>query len=126
MNLFSLGKHYPIGNMSDEDCFEIVLKHIGWYPEIYNIRWAIEDFEQLLCKKNQIGKRVFSHNNCLPCKNNTLEDMQNVKRFYPKYHQNAMQTTNKLQLYWGRDEAEFYSTFGKDLGQEVTCDNCKW
>ena len=111
-DMFSLSKHYPIGEFTDEWCFEIVLKHIGWYPAIYHIE--------------RKGKRVFKHNNCLPCKNMNTYEMENVKEFFPDKHKKAMELSAKLKKYWGRDEAEFYSTFGRDLGQESTCGNCVW
>src|SRR5688572_17948921 len=37
MTMFEAVKEYPIGNFTDEWCFEIVKKHIGWYPAIYDI-----------------------------------------------------------------------------------------
>jgi len=108
----SLIKTYPIGEFSDEWCFEIVKKHVGWYPKIYDIR-------------DENGKRVFKHNNCLPCKNMSIKDMELVKKHFPEYHARAMETSKKLMKYWGRDEAIFYSTFGRDLGQDSTCETCK-
>lgn len=113
VKMFEAEKQYPIGEFTDEWCFEIVEKHIGWYPLIYKI-------------KDENGKRIFLHNNCLPCKNMSLEQMEAVKKFYPVYHKHAMQTTDKLQSYWGRSEADFYATFGRDLGQDTTCETCKW
>jgi hypothetical protein len=110
--LFSLEKIYPIGSFTDGWCFEIVKKHLGWYPAIYDIAEG--------------GKRVFKHNNCLPCKNMYPKDIENVKKYYPGYYRSAMRTAEKLQSYWGRDKAEFYSTFGRDLGQDSTCSNCVW
>ena len=33
----------------------------------------------------------------------------------------------RLNKYWGRNEVEFYSTFMRDdLGQDVTCEACKF
>jgi 3'-phosphoadenosine 5'-phosphosulfate sulfotransferase (PAPS reductase)/FAD synthetase len=113
VKLFEAEKHYPIGDFTDEWCFEIVEKYIGWYPLIYKIL-------------DEKGRRIFLHNNCLPCKNMTLNQMEAVKRFYPSYHRDAMRLTDKLNSYWGRSEAEFYATFGRDLGQESTCEACKW
>ena len=112
LNLFSLQKLYPIGSYSDEWCFEIVTKHIGWHPKIYNI---LEN-----------GKRVFKHNNCLPCKSGNVSDLENVKKYFPNEFQNAMLTSRKLSSYWGRSEADFYSNFGRELGQESTCKSCAW
>lgn len=112
-NLFALQKHYPIGEFSDDWCFQIVTKHIGWYPKIYDI-------------KDKDGKRIFKHNNCLPCKNMRTEDLEAVKEYYPKYFENAMATSNKLKRHFGRNADEFYATFGRDLGQETTCEVCKF
>jgi len=113
IKLFEAEKEYPIGDFSDEWCFEIVEKHLGWYPLIYKIM-------------DDKGRRIFLHNNCLPCKNMTLSQMESVKRFYPVHHQNAMKLTDKIQSYWGRSEADFYAMFGRDLGQDSTCKNCAW
>lgn len=112
-DLFSLQKHYPIGAFSDEWCFEIVKKHIGFYPAIYDIR-------------DSKGRRIFKHNNCLPCKNMYPEDIEMVKIYFPWHYLQAIKLSSDLTSYWGRDEAEFYSTFGKDLGQDTTCEQCKW
>lgn len=112
-NLFSLRKDYPIGAFTDEWCFEIVDKHIGWHPAIYDILDAN-------------GKRKYAHNNCLPCKNEKTEGMIDIKEDFPKYHFKAMELSSELSKYWGRDEALFYSTFGRDLGQDVTCGACKF
>ena len=126
VDLFGLQKLYPIGNFSDEWCFEIVDKHIGWHPFIYDIKWTEEDFLEGLCNKKDIGKRVFKHNNCLPCKNMNEKDFVAIKKYYVKYYGNAMALSNKLKSYWRRDEAEFYATFGRDLGQDSTCEVCKF
>lgn len=109
----NLQKLYPIGEFTDEWCFEIVDRLIGWHPAIYDILGAN-------------GKRVFKHNNCLPCKNMHPDDMLAVKHYYPEYHIKAMQLSAYLSKFWGRDEAEFYATFGRDLGQESTCETCKF
>lgn len=83
-------KLYPIAHLSDEDCFTLVRKEIGWYPAIYDI-W--ED-----------GKRVFKHNNCLPCKNMHTKDLWAVKKYYPQYWNEADSLANKIGAYWGRPE----------------------
>lgn len=111
--LFQLEKQYPIGAFTDEWCFEITMKHIGWYPAIYDI-------------KDENGKRVFKHNNCLPCKNMSTKDMEAVKKHFPEYHRRAMECSAELGKHWGRSEADFYTTFGRDLGQESTCKDCVW
>lgn len=112
-DMFGLDKHYPISEFTDEWCFEIVDEMVGWHPKIYDIRDAN-------------GKRLFNHNNCLPCKNMTTEQMEAVKIHFPEYHKQAMKLSEELKRHWGRDEALFYSTFGRDLGQETTCEVCTW
>lgn len=112
-DLFTPEKTYPIGDFTDEWCFEIVKKHIGWYPAIYD----------LLDEK---GKRIFKHNNCLPCKNDDVKGYKNVKLYFPKKHEKAMATSKKIGAYWGRDKDSFYAEFGRELGQEPTCETCKW
>jgi 3'-phosphoadenosine 5'-phosphosulfate sulfotransferase (PAPS reductase)/FAD synthetase len=111
-SLFSLDKIYPIGDYTNEWCFEIVKKHIGWFPLIYDI------------KEN--GKPVFAHNNCLPCKNGYVKDIENVKKHFPVEFENAINLSKKLSAYWGRSEADFYTAFGRELGQESTCESCTW
>lgn len=112
-DLFSLSKQYPIGEFTDDWCFEIVKRHLGWYPSIYDIR-------------DENGNRVFKHNNCLPCKNMNPKDMENVKTYFPEYYMKAIELSAELGKYWGRSEADFYTQFGRDLGQESTCNNCKF
>jgi hypothetical protein len=111
--IFDLEKRYPIGAFTDEWCFGIVKKHIGWYPEIYDIVGVD-------------GERLFKHNNCLPCKNMYPDDIDAIEKHYPEYHIKAMQLSAELGRYWGRDEAEFYTRFGRFLGQDSTCEVCKW
>lgn len=110
---FDAEKVYPIGSYTDEWCFEIVRRNIGWYPKIYDIY-------------DEKGKRVFKHNNCLPCKNMNLKDFEAVKKYYPEYHKEAMDLSMRLKKYWGRSEDDFYFTFGRELGQESTCEKCEW
>lgn len=92
------GKLYPIAHLTDEDCFELVKQEIGWYPEIYDIREG--------------GKRIFLHNNCLPCKNfqgslmadgTHSEGYSDVKKYYPVYFEKARQLAEELDGYWGRE-----------------------
>ena len=111
-NLF-MSKQFPILQQDNEWCFDVVKKEIGFYPAIYDIR-------------NAKGKRVFTHNNCLPCKNMQIDDFEEVKEFFPDYWQKAMELSNELQKYWGRSENEFYTTFGRpDLGLEKQpCEVC--
>lgn len=81
-------KHFPIHSRSDQWCFDICEKHIGWYPAIYDI------------KEN--GKRVFKHNNCLPCKNMNQKDFDKVQKYYPEYMDKANRLAEELDAYWGR------------------------
>ena len=113
LQMFEAQKLYPIGSFTDEWCFEIVMRHIGWYPKIYDLR-------------DEKGKRIFKHNNCLPCKNMTLKDFEAVKLYYPEYYLIAIQLSKELNKYWGRSEDDFYTSFGRDLGQETTCGVCRW
>lgn len=108
-----LAKHFPIQLQDDEWCFEIVKKHIGWYPRIYDIR-------------NAQGKRIFKHNNCLPCKNMTIEQMQEVEKYYHEYMVWAKKLSDKLKAYWGRDEDEYYTTFGKQDYEPEQCETCQF
>ncbi len=124
--LWQLEKQYPIGAFTDEWCFEIVMKHIGWYPAIYDLKWTEEDFNEGLCDKEDIGKRIFKHNNCLPCKNMDTKDMGAVKKYFPEKHNKAIELSAELGKHWGRDKAEFYTMFGRDLGQDSTCKDCVW
>lgn len=92
---------YPILEWSNEDCFKIVKDCIGWYPSIYDIREG--------------KRRVFSHNNCLPCKNMTTKQLQNVAKYYPEYAARAQETASRIPgAYWGRD----------DVPDVLVCDSC--
>lgn len=111
--MFEAQKAYPIGDFTDKWCFEIVYKYIGWHPAIYDI-------------KNENGDRLFKHNNCLPCKNMYPEDIENVKTHYFYHYQKAIELSSKLSSFWGRNEDEFYMKFGRDLGQDSSCEYCKY
>lgn len=139
--LFSLDKQYPIGEFTDDWCFDIVYRNIGWYPKLYTHSWDDTDFNMwvILNKKfwpaaivkdinSRIkkGGRIFKHNNCLPCKNMYPWEMICIEYFYPEYHKSAMLLSERLQKYFGRDKDLFYATFGRELGQESTCGNCVW
>ena len=109
-------KIYPISHFSDQDCFELVEKEIGWYPEIYKF------------KDN--GKQVFKHNNCLPCKNMSQKDLQAVAKYYPKYWGKAQNLANKLGAYWGRlpifktDQSEQQALEAEPDNYQGSCDYC--
>jgi len=81
-------KHFPIISHDDAWCFKIVKRLIGWYPKIYDIM--------------ENGKRVFKHNNCLPCKNMNDNDFARVKKYFPEYAVKADLTAEKINGYWGR------------------------
>jgi len=49
-------KDYLISHLSDEDCFSLVKNHIGWYPAIYDIKWADKRIgEALVVRGGAIG-----------------------------------------------------------------------
>lgn len=107
-------KHFPISFEDDNWCFQIVKKEIGWYPKIYDI-------------KDRKGKRLFNHNNCLPCKNMNPNDLELVKKYFPDEFENAMRLSEYLESYWGRNETEFYTTFGRSQNKSgQTCGVCKF
>ena len=85
-------KEFPILNKNDEWCFEIVKKHIGWYPKIYDI------------KEN--GKLVFTHNNCLPCKNMTPKQLQKVAQYFPEKWSRAKEVEKNTGSYFGRSKCD--------------------
>lgn len=96
---------YPLLEFTDDECFEIVKNILGWYPSIYDIRWTRYHFEIGLCSEKQIGKRVFTHNNCLPCKNMTEDQMRAVAYFFPVFARRALETAEKIpNAYWGRND----------------------
>lgn len=82
-------KCYPISHFTNEECFTIVKKYIGWYPAIYDI---LEN-----------GKRVFTHNNCLPCKNMTTKQIQKVELYFPTYFNEANKLSCEIGKHWGRE-----------------------
>jgi hypothetical protein len=113
-NLF-LSKKFPIIHFNNENCFELVKKEIGWYPKIYDIT-------------DEKGKRIFTHNNCLPCKNMQMKDYKEVKKYFPEYWQKAEDLANELQKHWGRSKEDYYVSFGrKDFEvnyEKQVCDVC--
>lgn len=94
--------HYPIREWSDEDCFSFVRSVIGWYPKIYDIK--------------ERGKRVFRHNNCLPCKNMSEPQLVQVGKYYPDRKEKADILANEIGAYWGRNVK---------LNDPLMCDNCE-
>jgi 3'-phosphoadenosine 5'-phosphosulfate sulfotransferase (PAPS reductase)/FAD synthetase len=91
---------FPISKYSDNWCFTIVDKHIGWHPVIYDIR--------------ERGKKVFTHNNCLPCMHMEEPDLKATAKHYPKYMKKALDLSGELKRHWGRDADSFYTTFGRE------------
>lgn len=121
-------KLFPISDKSNEWCFQIVKKHIGWYPKIYDLRWNDKGFmafvktnlqrfdsetQLLLKKKLGTKERVFSHNNCLPCKNMQVDDYLAVEYFYNWYYTNSVRLSERLKSHWGR----MLSTKQKDISE---------
>lgn len=82
-------KQFPILGKDDDWCFQIVKQNIGWHPAIYDI------FEK--------GKRVFTHNNCLPCKNMTAKQLKMVAKYFPEKFKRAKEVEESTGSYFGRD-----------------------
>lgn len=107
---------YPSLNLTDDDCFEIVKQAIGWYPAIYDLRWSTADAALGLCSPRSIGKRVFTHNNCFPCKNMSSVQIGAVGRYLPQHAARAQATAAQIPgAYWGRD----------DVPDVFKCDVCE-
>lgn len=86
-------KSFPIIGFSDDWCFDMVDKYIGWHPKIYDIR-------------DDKGRRVFKHNNCLPCKNMTPKQLLAVKEHYPEKYARALEVEQKTGSYFGRSKSD--------------------
>lgn len=98
---FDPKNQYPILEMTDANCFSLVEKTVGWYPAIYKIK--------------ERGRRVFTHNNCLPCKNMTAKQLVSVGKYFPEQAKRAEETAVKIPgAYWGRD----------DVADVFKCDVC--
>lgn len=134
-------KGYPVSDMSEEECFEIVKRNLGWYPAIYDLKWNNagfilyvtanlqrfpEDLQRKLIKKVGTSKRVFKHNNCLPCKNMHPDDLLCIEYFYPEYMKAANELADRLQAYWGRNADQYYTTFGKQDYEAGACEVCQF
>jgi len=137
----SKSKEFPIINETNEWCFELVKREIGWYPVIYCLRWydsafvswmmrqlhrLPEDVQYRVRRKLCTSARVFKHNNCLPCKNMYLEEMLILEYVFPSYLQNAIQLSERLQKYWGRQANPFYTVFGRNEYEPEQCEVCKF
>lgn len=94
-------KGFPLLNVSNEECFSIVKAEIGWYPAIYDLI-------------DEKGKRIFSHNNCLPCKNMHMALLRQVAKYYPEYMERAVALSAELRAFWGRSAVDFYTEFGRE------------
>lgn len=107
-------KHFPISDKTNNWCFLIVKNAIGWYPKIYDIKYK--------------GKRLFSHNNCLPCKNMREGEMKLVEYYYPEFYNQAMILSERLTSYCGRDKVGFFTTFGRTDEEMINggCEVCKF
>jgi hypothetical protein len=136
-----LSNGYPVADLDEEQCFTIVKKWLGWYPAIYDLRWNnagfvlyvnanlhrfTEDIQRKLLKKIGTDKRVFKHNNCLPCKNMNIDDMLAVEYFYPEYMKAANELSDRLNAYWGRSADQYYTTFGKQDYEVKACEVCQF
>lgn len=119
---------FPIAHFSNEWCFVIVDREIGWHPALYDHRWddagflaflrenmsrLDEDARRVVTKKMGTNERVFGHNNCLPCKNQLLWQLLAVEYFYPAYMARAHALSLKLDKHWGRDADTYYTQFGR-------------
>lgn len=85
-------KDFPIVGKTDEWCFEIVMRCIGWYPKIYDIM--------------ENDKKVFTHNNCLPCKNMTPKQLKAVAKYYPEKYIRALEVEANTGSYFGRNKCD--------------------
>lgn len=106
-------KAFPIADKDNQWCFDIVKKEIGFYPSIYDI-------------KNSKGDRVFSHNNCLPCKNWNKNNFANGNKHYPHKMIKAIELQNELQQHWGRNADDIYSRWEKQDWESngQSCEYC--
>lgn len=86
-------KKYPIAHLSDIDCLLIVDREIGWHPMIYDI-------------SNGKHGYAFQHNNCLPCKNMSAEQIRLTRKYYPEYMKKADKLAAELGSYWGREDTD--------------------
>jgi 3'-phosphoadenosine 5'-phosphosulfate sulfotransferase (PAPS reductase)/FAD synthetase len=132
-------KLFPISDKTNEWCFTIVKKAIGWYPPIYDLRWNNKKFIKFMVEnlhrvskesqasiKKKLGKRerVFSHNNCLPCKNFQEDDYLAIEFFYYNYWMKSVSLSARLKAHWGRliketkgtktiEDIQFHMDFGR-------------
>lgn len=84
---------FPIRHLTNADCLRLVDEHIGWHPAIYDIR-------------QPDGRRAFSHNNCLPCKNMNTRALERTGQHFPKRAKRAVDMAERIGSYWAHDEAD--------------------
>lgn len=134
-------KEYLISHLTNDDCFSLVEKEIGWYPSIYKIKWSDKriipffnchkdfmtqkDYETVLKYANRgynyhLNSSVFAHNNCLPCKNMATWELYLVKLFFPEKFEEAMVTADLTNSHWGRDADALTD------GQSASCTFCEF
>jgi hypothetical protein len=55
--------------------------------------------------KDERGKDLFSHNNCLPCKNMHPKQLKLVAEHFPRHAAIAEETAKQIpNAYWGRSD----------------------
>lgn len=153
IQLADVKKAFPISDKKDAWCFTIVGACIGWYPKIYTLKFndkkfveflkanlyrLSEDSQKVLIKKIGRNKRVFAHNNCMPCKNMQEWEYLCVEYFYNELYKASIKLSDKLKAHWGRllkdnpnkdvDTLQFNLDFGRTLEetnyQQQTCGVC--
>ncbi len=146
-------KHFPISDKKDSWCFGIVESCIGWYPKIYTLKFNDAEFvtflkanihrlstdsQKVLAKKIGRNKRVFAHNNCMPCKNMQEWEYLCVEYYYNDLYLGSIRLSERLKAHWGRllsdkgdnalDTLQFNLDFGRTLEetnyQQQTCGVC--
>jgi hypothetical protein len=80
---------FPIAYLTERECFELVDREIGWHPPIYDLR-------------DGTGRRLFTHNNCLPCKNMKLDQIRAVAKHFPAFWARAESMAERIGNFWGR------------------------
>ncbi|CAH1002628.1 hypothetical protein LEM8419_03500 [Neolewinella maritima] len=131
-------KEYLISHLTNEDCFSLVADEIGWYPDIYHLKWNdprilpyvaqyradLSDQQASIIERYARrgygydgSTRVFKHNNCLPCKNMHQWELFMLRIFYPGYYERAMQLAERMGGYWGRKDES-------TAGESSTCTVC--
>ena len=55
-----------------------------------------------------------------------INDFEAFEKYYPEYYNEASKLSERLGKYWGRSVDDFHISFGRELGQESTCETCEW